>query len=77
MTQQAREKFHGVPRIIDDKLIETLHKASNREVTHCDKLKPSFLLEELNEISTTDSELLFTKMYLQGHRINMNIRQVF
>jgi hypothetical protein len=77
MTHEAREKFHGVPRIIDDKFIETLHKTSTIDVNHCDNLKPNFLEEILNEVSNEGSELLFTKMYLQGHRINMNIRQVF
>merc|ERR1719150_3699373 len=48
MTQEAREKFHGVPRIIDDKFIEALHNSETPESNSCDNLKPKFLQKRLD-----------------------------
>ena len=87
MTHQAREKFHAVPRIIDDKLIATLDqnhvpwevegrssgdKVSNR----WSNMKLNFSEKPFDIDSNVQKEMSFTKQYLTDHRININLRQV-
>ena len=90
MTSEAREKFHGVPRIIDRKFIEILRKTSEHKdptktgavvPNALDNLMPTFSSDSF-DYKTSDTlneeqEKIFAKMYLQQHRININVRQVF
>ena len=91
MTQEAREKFHAVPRIIDDQLIKALENQSSDETEnttgtnlplHLKSLTPNFscnvCIESLDKKNRDDEkEISFTKKYLMTHRININVRQVF
>ena len=90
MTHKARENFHAVPRIIDDQLIETLKASTPRNKDlksedtlspNFENLMPSFLKSSANSKSADPTvegpEIIFTKVYLREHRININVRQVF
>ena len=69
MTETAREKYHGVPRIFEEEMIQSI--LDNKEK------KSQNQFENVNPELMNDSELTFTKMYLNNHRININVRQVF
>ena len=72
MTETAREKYHGVPRIFEEEMIQSiLDQKDNKEK------KSQNQFENVNPELMNDSELTFTKMYLNNHRININVRQVF
>ena len=91
MTQEAREKFHAVPRIIDDQLITTLKDQSSGETenttgaisplqlkTLIPNLSCNVNVESLDKKDRDDKkEISFTQKYLMTHRININVRQVF
>ena len=90
MTHEAREKYHAVPRIIDDKLIKALrenHVSDQTQISRGElsqQLKnviPDFLSCDCDMESVKkehdEREISFTKNYLMDHRININIRQVF
>ena len=68
MTETAREKFHGVPRIIDEKLGQSLS---------VNTFSGDTLDNSANDTQKINEEIEFTKMYLKKHRININVRQVF
>ena len=84
MTETAREKFHGVPRIIDSTLIESSKTSTKNETietnAEIENLLPNCYDDSdncaMSEQSDID-EIMFTKMYLSNHRININVRQVF
>ena len=84
MTETARGKFHGVPRIIDRTLIESSKTSTKNETietnAEIENLLPNCYDDSdncaMSEQSDID-EIMFTKMYLSNHRININVRQVF
>lgn len=82
MTEVAREKFHGVPRIIDEKMVlsnsENLGNETGESPKQCEKLLPDFSNVKLvKDMQCKTDEVIFAKMYLRNHRININVRQVF
>ena len=72
MTETAREKYHGVPRIFEGEMIQSIF---GKEDDKQKILQNQF--ENVDPELMNDSESTFTKMYLNNHRININVRQVF
>jgi len=62
MTNDARQSYHAVPRIVES----TSVLSSNNEKV------PNIIDAETSQI-----DLKFTECYLSNHRINVNIRQVY
>ena len=88
MTREARDKYHGVPRILDTDFIKVQKELSERKRTleqvempvQLENMIPDFLNDCVDVTKSNDpneKEILFTKSYLTRHRININIRQVF
>ena len=88
MTREARDKYHGVPRILDTDFIKVQRELSERKRTleqvempiQLENMIPDFLNDCVDVTKSNDpneKEIFFTKSYLTRHRININIRQVF
>ena len=88
MTREARDKYHGVPRILDTDFIKVQRELSERKRAleqvempiQFENMIPDFLNDCVDVSNSNDpsaKEIFFTKSYLTRHRININVRQVF
>merc|ERR1712173_322353 len=76
MTREARDKYHGVPRILDTDFIKVQKELSERKRSleqvempiQLENMIPDFLNDCEDVTKSNDNEILFTKSYLTRHR---------